>query len=178
MKRTLNIMPSTSFLAILEEAQEQYKKDGTLPGGLNETEFFWITQRNEVWGAGERAAGLGGRVLQLLQGFVQGAENHLLMIQIVHDVPIAAQLGCAGIANVRHLVLALAPSAPEPCTQLMMASYARAGVAVADVQHLILAFVLHAISPISTPQPCMQSMMVSFTRADVADVDTRHSCSL
>ena len=60
VKRTLNIMPSTSFLSILEEAQEQYKKDGTLPGGLNETEFFWITQRNEVcvcvWGGGAAQA--------------------------------------------------------------------------------------------------------------------------
>lgn len=52
VKRTLNILPSTSFLAVLDEAQEQYKKNGTLPGGLNETEFFWITQRHEVRGRG------------------------------------------------------------------------------------------------------------------------------
>lgn len=47
VQRQLNLMPSSGFLGLLTLAQQQYRENKTLPSWLNETEFFWITQRSE-----------------------------------------------------------------------------------------------------------------------------------
>jgi hypothetical protein len=46
--RTLRFLPVPALLSLLREGQEQYKANGTLPDALNETEFFWQTQKAQV----------------------------------------------------------------------------------------------------------------------------------
>lgn len=41
-------IPASQFLASLKEAQDYYKANGTLPAWCDETEWFWIVQRNTV----------------------------------------------------------------------------------------------------------------------------------
>ncbi|KAG1678617.1 hypothetical protein FOA52_012624 [Chlamydomonas sp. UWO 241] len=47
VKRTLRTLTSSEFLDRLQEAQNEWNENGTLPGWANETEYFWITQRYE-----------------------------------------------------------------------------------------------------------------------------------
>lgn len=51
VRRTLVSLKSSEYLDILKAAQRQLISSRRLPGWLNETEFFWITQRSEVWRA-------------------------------------------------------------------------------------------------------------------------------
>jgi len=41
---------SAAYLDLLKEAQNSYLETGGPPDWLDETEFFWITQRSEVCG--------------------------------------------------------------------------------------------------------------------------------
>ncbi|KXZ51873.1 hypothetical protein GPECTOR_11g309 [Gonium pectorale] len=47
VKRTLNSLPSSRFLALLRSAQQQWIANGTLPGWMDETQWFWVPQRHE-----------------------------------------------------------------------------------------------------------------------------------
>ncbi|GAX78596.1 hypothetical protein CEUSTIGMA_g6035.t1 [Chlamydomonas eustigma] len=47
VQRFLQSLSSSSFLKLMETAQQQYTSNQTMPSWLNETEFFWITQDSE-----------------------------------------------------------------------------------------------------------------------------------
>lgn len=48
IRRELRLLPTSAFLGLMREAQEHYVRADAPPAWLDETEFFWITQRSEV----------------------------------------------------------------------------------------------------------------------------------
>ena len=44
----MRVLPTTAFLAVMKEAQDQTKANGRPPTWLDETEIFWNAQKQEV----------------------------------------------------------------------------------------------------------------------------------
>lgn len=46
VRRTLTPITPTQLMGMLQGAQDEWAERRSLPGWMNETEFFWIVQRN------------------------------------------------------------------------------------------------------------------------------------
>ena len=50
VKRTLTALTPVEFVRIMKDAQAMWEKEGKYPGWMNETQIFWVPQKNQVSG--------------------------------------------------------------------------------------------------------------------------------
>jgi FAD/FMN-containing dehydrogenase len=48
VRRVLKALTPTELLALMHEASDSYKANSSIPHWMNETQIFWVVQKNQV----------------------------------------------------------------------------------------------------------------------------------